>query len=390
MPQLYTRVLTSIDEVDAADWDACANPEQPNTPYNPFLSHAYLQALEASGCVTSHSGWQPCHLVLQTADRKVFGAVPAYLKTHSQGEYVFDHAWANALHRAGGRYYPKLQVSVPFTPVTGRRLLIHAKAPDQQAAQRQLIQGCVDLCQQSGGSSVHMTFMPKSQWQQTAKLGYLQRVDQQYHWLNNGYLCFDEFLADLSSKKRKNLKRERREALQADIKTEWLTGNDLTKEHWDAFYRFYLDTGNKKWGAPYLNREFFDLVGKAMPEKILLILCKRAGRYIAGALNFVGSDTLYGRYWGCVEEHRFLHFEICYYQAIDYAISRQLKRVEAGAGGGHKFIRGYLPCPTYSAHWIADPGFRAAVAAFLATERQQVHAEIAYLQKKTSYKTQPV
>lgn len=385
MSNLSVRTLHDLTDIKAADWDACANPVNQGVPYNPFLSHAFLAALETSGCVTGDTGWQPFHLLAEDAEGALLGVAPAYLKAHSQGEFVFDHSWASALHQMGEQYYPKLQISVPFTPVTGTRLLVHPDAPCAEVEEA-LLQSCIRLCRQLGLSSAHITFMPENQWRATQKFGYLQRMDQQYYWLNKGYASFDEFLSDLSSKKRKNFKRERREALQADISIEWLTGDDLTEQHWDVFYRFYMDTGSRKWGSPYLNRTFFSLICAAMPAQILLMLCKRAGRYIAGALHFIGGDALYGRYWGCLEDHRFLHFETCYYQAIDFAIERGLKRVEAGAQGGHKFIRGYLPCPTFSAHWIENPGFRSAVDRFLTMERAQVRQEIEAQEAYAPYK----
>jgi predicted N-acyltransferase len=363
------RIVEGIGKVDPADWNACANPA--GLPRNPFLRHEFLDALEASGSAVAATGWRPFHLVLDTAGRCA-GVVPMYLKGHSQGEYVFDHAWADAWHRAGGRYYPKLQISIPFTPATGRRLL--ARDADAGTA-AQLLGACIGVAEQIGVSSLHATFVTEAEWQLAPAQGCLQRMDQQFHWHNRGYGSFDEFLGDLAAKKRKNLKRERRDALAGGIEIEWVTGSDLREHHWDAFYRFYLDTGSRKWGSPYLTREFFSRVGAAMPEDILLILCRRAGRYVAGALNFIGSDALYGRNWGCIEDHPFLHFETCYYQAIDFAIARGLARVEAGAQGGHKVARGYLPNPTYSVHWIADPG-----ANYLEEERRYVARDIEYLE----------
>lgn len=376
------RFFNKIADIKASDWDACANPE--SGQYNPFLSHVFLHMLEKSSCVSDGSGWQPYHLTL-TDESGVTGVMPLYLKAHSRGEYVFDDGWANALHQAGSSYYPKLLSSVPFTPVTGQRLLVHPKA-DQAATETQLLQSCAALCQKLHLSSAHIIFLPEEQWARAAKLGWLQRMGQQYHWLNKGYADFDEFLANLPSKKRKNLKRERREALVNDIDIEWVTGSHLTERHWDAFYQFYADTGARKWGSPYLNRPFFSLLGEAMAEQILLVLCRRDGRYIAGALHFIGGDVLYGRYWGCIENHRFLHFEACYYQAIDFAIAHQLKRVEAGAQGEHKFIRGYVPCFTFSSHWIADPAFRHAVDNFLDSERGYILQDMQSLEQHTPYK----
>jgi uncharacterized protein len=369
-----TRILNAIDEIDADLWDACANPA--HLPRNPFLSHAFLHALEASGSATRKTGWRPFHLVLED-NESLLGVVPMYLKGHSQGEYVFDHAWADAWHRAGGRYYPKLQVSVPFTPATGRRLLARDQDPE---IERALLASCAQIAEQTGVSSLHMTFMPEAQWLLAGECGYLQRMDQQFHWCNEGYTNFDGFLAELASKKRKNLKRERRDAISAGVDIDWVTGSDLRESHWDAFYRFYLDTGSRKWGSPYLTRQFFSQVGETMADEVLLILCRREGRYIAGALNFIGGDTLFGRNWGCVEDHPFLHFETCYYQAIEFAIARGLKKVEAGAQGSHKIARGYRPMPTYSAHWIVDAGFREAVGEYLKREREHVRDEMEWLE----------
>lgn len=372
------RILHGMDEISAEEWDSCNATE----PYNPFLSHKFLHALEISGSVSAESGWQPFHLAVEEQEN-LLGVVPVYLKNHSQGEYVFDYGWADAWHRAGGDYYPKMQVSVPFTPATGPRLLTRSGSVEHQAV---LMNACMQVAQQIKVSSIHMTFMLKSQWQLAGEQGFLQRMDQQFHWHNGGYDTFDDFLAELASKKRKNVKRERREALSNGIEIEWLTGNDITEAHWDAFYQFYVDTGARKWGSPYLNRRFFSEIGSVMPEDILLIMARREGRYIAGAINFIGADTLFGRNWGCIEDHRFLHFEVCYYQAIDFAISRGLKRVEAGAQGAHKVARGYLPEATYSAHWIADANFRDAVARFLEDERGYVEQDIAHVENHTPFK----
>ena len=378
------KAITSIDEVPAATWNALANPGG-DIADNPFVSHEFLHALERSHSAVAETGWHPFHLVLeQTAaaggSAQTVGCVPMYLKSHSRGEYVFDGGWADALQRAGGRYYPKLQVSVPFTPATGRRLLARP-GPEQAQIHEELLEGTIAAARQLKASSVHFTFLPKAQWEMLGEHNCLQRIDQQFHWHNASYGCFDDFLAQLTSKHRKNLKRERRDALTNDIQIEWVTGRDLREHHWDAFYGFYTDTGSRKWGSPYLTREFFSLVSASMPDRILLIMCKRAGRYVAGALNFIGSDTLFGRNWGCVEDHPFLHFEACYYQAIDFAIERKLVRVEAGAQGGHKLARGYLPEATYSAHWIADPRFRSAVDRYLQEERQHVQRDIEWIEE---------
>ena len=383
MPQRAARILHDISAIDAAAWNRCANPA--SADYNPFLDHRFLCALEESGSVTAKTGWQPFHVVLSAADGDVddaIGAMPMYLKSHSRGEYVFDGGWAEAFYRAGGRYYPKLQVSVPFTPATGQRLLV-ADGEDADEIERQLLAVGIQVAQQTEVSSLHLTFLPECQWRRAAGIGCLQRMDTQFHWRNDGYATFDDFLAALSSKKRKNIRRERREALANGISIEWLSG-DIREGHWDAFYDFYVDTGHRKWGTPYLNREFFSRVGESMAEQVLLILCKRAGRYIAGAINFIGGDTLYGRNWGCVEDHRFLHFETCYYQAIDFAIARGLQHVEAGAQGAHKIARGYLPKATYSAHWIRDPRLRQAVEHYLQDERRYVEEDIAYVEERHS------
>ena len=375
------RILHGIDEIDAETWDRCANP--PGEPFNPFLTYSFLHALEASGSTTARTGWQPLHLALEERG-SVLGVVPMYVKGHSQGEYVFDYAWADAWHRAGGKYYPKLQGSVPFTPATGRRLL---GAGGDAEIEQALLGACVQVADQVGVSSLHFTFMPERQWRLAGESGYLRRMDQQFHWHNAGYDTFEAFLADLSSKKRKNLRRERRDALAAGITVEWVTGADLTEAHWDDFYRFYMDTGSRKWGSPYLTREFFSRINDSMAEHTLLVMCSRDGRYIAGALNFIGGDALYGRNWGCLEDHRFLHFEACYYQAIDFAITHKLARVEAGAQGPHKVARGYLPQATYSAHWIRDPGLRGAVARFLSEERDHVQQDIDWIERHSPFKS---
>ena len=325
---------------------------------NPFTRHAFLAALEVSKSATARTGWQPQHLVAETADGTIVGVAPCYLKSHSRGEYVFDAGWADAYERAGGRYYPKLQVSVPFTPATGRRLLV-APGPQAVLAEPALAQGLVELCRLREASSAHVTFMTESEWALLGKRGFLQRNDQQFHWENGGFSTFEDFLGALASRKRKTIRRERRDALANGIEVVWLTGADLTESAWDAFFAFYTETGSRKWGRPYLTREFFSRLGETMADETVLIMARRAGRYIAGAINFAGAGTLFGRHWGAIEHHPFLHFEICYYQAIDYAIANKLARVEAGAQGEHKLARGYLPTTTYSAHYIADPGATA-------------------------------
>ena len=378
LTDITASILHNISDIDAAAWDRCAGAAG---VYNPFVRHKFLAALETSGSVSEATGWQPFHLNV-AQDQQTIGVVPMYLKNHSQGEYVFDYAWAEAWHRAGGQYYPKLQVSVPFTPATGPRLLCDENHPEHTQL---LLRACQQVATQAKVSSLHMTFMTEAQWQVAGTQGLLRRLDQQFHWHNPGYASFDDFLAALASKKRKNLRRERREALSNGIEIEWVTGAELSEAHWDAFYAFYLDTGQRKWGSPYLNRAFFSQIQRTMPEDILLIMAKRQGRYIAGALNFIGVDTLFGRNWGCVEDHRFLHFEVCYYQAIDFAIARGLKKVEAGAQGSHKVARGYLPQATHSAHWIADPGFRDAVARFVAEERDYVSQDMAYIDEHSPF-----
>jgi hypothetical protein len=374
--QAIIRVVDSLTGVDFVAWDACANP--PGEPANPFVSHAFLSALEESGSATRRTGWLPHHLLLEDDCGNLAGAMPLYLKSHSRGEYVFDHGWANAFENAGGRYYPKLQASVPFTPATGPRFLA-PRGPGREAAEEALAAGAVELAARLGVSSLHVTFLPQRQWDRLGQLGFLQRTDQQFHWHNRGYGSFDDFLADLSSRKRKMIRKERERARDNGVAVEWVTGSDITEDHWDAFFAFYMDTGARKWGSPYLSREFFSLIGERMAGETLLIMARRDGRLIAGALNFIGGDALYGRNWGAIEHHPFLHFECCYYQAIDFAIARGLARVEAGAQGEHKLARGYLPARTHSAHWIANPSFREAVAEYLTRERDYVDRDIAAL-----------
>lgn len=366
--EITLEAVPSVSRVSATDWDACANP--PGASYNPFLSHAFFAALETSGSASARTGWAPRHLIARQSDR-VLGIVPCYAKNHSQGEYVFDHGWADAFERAGGNYYPKLQASVPFTPATGRRLLVRGDT-DQDRIKAALAAGLVGLCEAVEASSVHVTFAPEEQWSFLAERGFLQRTDQQFHWRNDGYTTFDDFLATLNSRHRKAIKRERRDALADGIEIQSLTGPDITEEAWDAFFEFYIETGSRKWGRPYLNRAFYSSIAESMAKDVALIMARRNGRWIAGAINFIGSDTLFGRHWGAIEHHPFLHFEVCYYQAIDFAIRRGLKVVEAGAQGEHKIARGYLPQTTYSAHYIADPALRHAVADYLKRERTYV------------------
>ena len=371
---LTVRIAPSVGSLQAAEWDALAGPD------NPFMSHAFLAALEDSGSVGPGTGWTPAPLVIEDASGRLLAALPAYAKSHSQGEYVFDHSWADAWERAGGSYYPKLQVAAPFTPATGPRLLL-----SNPAYAAPLLRAAETLCLRHGFSSAHATFIEAEQLPLFENAGWLPRNDIQFHWLNRGYASFEEFLGELSSAKRKNLRKER-QAAQQGVEIRALTGAEVRPEHWDAFWLFYQDTGSRKWGSPYLTREAFDLFGERMGERVLLILGFEGGRPIAGALNFIGGEALYGRYWGCRVDKPFLHFELCYYQAIDAAIERGLARVEAGAQGGHKLARGYEPVRTWSMHYIADPGFRAAVADFLEREREGVALDQLYLGERTPFR----
>jgi predicted N-acyltransferase len=389
---LRIRTVKSLGGVDAKQWNSCALesnikpiPQHSNGPFpipqsiseekspNPFISHEFLHSLELSKSVGPGTGWQPRHLLVESADNELLGAVPCYLKSHSRGEYVFDRGWAEAYERVGGRYYPKLQVSVPFTPATGRRLLTRP-GPQADGVRLALTNHLIELCQNLEASSAHVTFLPEAESRFLAGQGFLQRTDQQFHWENAGYASFEDFLSSLMARKRKTIRRERKQAVEGGITLHWLTGSDLTEDVWDAFFDFYMDTGSRKWGRPYLTRAFYSLVGEKMRDRILLVMAKRAGRWIAGAINFIGANTLYGRHWGAIEQHPFLHFEVCYYQAIDFAIAHGLGRVEAGAQGEHKLARGYMPVTTYSAHFIADPALRRAVADYLTHERAYVAA----------------
>jgi uncharacterized protein len=391
--EITLEAVPSVSDIPAAEWDACANPRADpgnlenldtlapssaagyscigSSPgYNPFVAHAFFAAAEASGSACARTGWGPRHLVAKL-DGRIVGIVPCYLKSHSQGEYVFDRGWADAYERAGGRYYPKLQASVPFTPATGPRLLIR-HGVDHERIGSALASGLMALCNATNASSAHVTFARQAEAKFLGEHGFLQRNDQQFHWHNAGYNTFDDFLATLNSRHRKAIKRERREALAAGITIHWLNGSDLTEQAWNAFFTFYMETGSRKWGRPYLTRKFFSLIGETMSKDVLLVMAKRNGRWIAGAINFIGADTLFGRNWGAIEHHPFLHFEVCYYQAIDFAIQRGLRVVEAGAQGEHKLARGYLPQTTYSAHYIADPALRRAIADYLKRERAYV------------------
>ncbi|MBY0302926.1 GNAT family N-acetyltransferase [Sphingomonas ginsenosidimutans] len=374
MTPLTARIADGVAAIPADQWDACAGPA------NPFVGHAFLTALERSGSVGGRSGWQPIPIVVDGADGAPAAIAPAYAKTHSQGEYVFDHGWADAWERAGGSYYPKLQVAAPFTPVPGPRLLLRdpAAAPALIAA----IEAVTDRHQLS---SAHATFVEPAQLPAFEAAGWLIREGTQFHWTNHGYATFDDFLAALASRKRKAIRKERAAAVEG-LTIRHLTGTDIGEREWDAFWTFYQDTGSRKWGRPYLTRAFFPMLGAALGERVLLILAERDGVPIAGALNLIGADTLYGRYWGCTEDVPFLHFELCYYQAIDAAIARGLASVEAGAQGEHKLARGYAPVPTWSAHYIPDPNFRRAVADFVARERAAVENEQTFLEELTPFR----
>lgn len=371
---LVARVARSVGAFDRDEWNALAGGD------NPFVAHEFLTALEDSGSVGPGTGWQPAPIAIGTGDGPLLAAMPAYLKGHSQGEYVFDHGWADAWERAGGRYYPKLQIAAPFTPATGPRLLL-----SDASLAAQLLAAAEQLCAQNGFSSAHATFLEPSQVPLFAEVGWLLRHDIQFHWLNRDYADFEDFLATLSARKRKAIRKERAAALDR-VEIVHLTGDAIRPEHWDAFWIFYQDTGLRKWGQPYLTRAAFDLFQDRIGERLLLVLAYADGGPIAGALNFIGGDALYGRYWGCTREVPFLHFELCYYQAIDAAIARGLSRVEAGAQGPHKLARGYEPIETTSAHWIADRGFRGAVAEFLERERAGVAADRNFLETRTPFK----
>ena len=372
-------VAASIGAFSRDEWSRLPGTSKSSStrPYNPFVSYDFLSSIEDSGCAVPRTGWQGHHLRLETREGAFAGALPCYAKSHSQGEYVFDHGWADAFERAGGRYYPKLQAAVPFTPVTGPRLLVTEDRPED--ARSALASGLKMVTDRLGVSSAHVTFAEDTDVEALTAAGFLERTDQQFHFINRSYAGYDDFLATLASRKRKALKKERREALSSGISIDWLTGRDITERAWDDFFAFYMDTGGRKWGKPYLNRTFFSLIGERMAEDILLVMARRGGRYIAGAINFIGSDALYGRNWGCVEDHPFLHFEVCYHQAIDFAIARGLRVVEAGAQGEHKLARGYMPVTMRSAHYLAHPGLRNAVADYLRRERREVAAMGEYL-----------
>lgn len=382
--EVTVRIAGSFEEIDPADWATLSGTSRGESGYNPFVSHAFLSAMDESGSAVPETGWMGHHLLLE-GNGRLIGAVPCYLKNHSQGEYVFDHGWADAYQRAGGRYYPKLQASVPFTPATGPRLLVR-NGEDVERVTGLLAEALSQVTRKIGASSAHVTFLPQGELPSLTDAGFLHRTDQQFHFINRGYADHEAFLAELSSSKRKNLRKERRAAVESGITIDWLTGSDLTEDIWDQFFRFYIDTGSRKWGRPYLTRSFYSLIGERMADDVLLVMAKRNGRYVAGAINFIGVDALYGRHWGCIEDHPFLHFEVCYHQAIDFALSKGLARVEAGAQGEHKLARGYEPVTTHSAHYIAHPGLRRAVADYLEHERREVAQMSDYLGEHTPFR----
>lgn len=378
----------SLADIDPADWDACACPEAAyGRPVDPFTTHRFLKALEDSGSVGPGSGWQPQYLTAH-AGGQMIAAAPLYAKGHSQGEYIFDHNWAHAYENAGGRYYPKLQIAVPFTPATGRRFL--TRPGFEEIGQAALVQGALQIGQQNQLSSLHVTFCTEDEVNIGKEMGLLHRTGQQFHWLNDGYSDFDAFLVTLSSRKRKNIRKERRQAQGFGGEIRCYTGDEIQPHHWDAIWAFYQDTGSRKWGTPYLTRDFFEIAHEVLRDDILLIMAEVDGSPIAGAMNVIGRDTLYGRYWGCIQDHACLHFEICYYQAIDWAIAQGLSRVEAGAQGEHKLARGYLPVTTHSLHWMADANFSDAVASYLVAEREAVAEEIEILTSYGPFRNTPV
>ena len=376
-PSLALSLHGSIHEVDQGDWDLCAGPD------NPFVSHAFLAAVEDSGSASARTGWLPRHAVLRDACERVVACAPMYAKGHSYGEYVFDHGWARAYEQAGGDYYPKLQVAAPFSPVTGPRLLVRPGNPLGRTA---LASGLKQACREMKLSSVHVTFCTHDEWTDLGEDGWLQRLGLQYHWHNDGYASFEDFLAALSSRKRKSLRRERRDANACGLVFHTLRGSEITPAHWKAFYRFYESTVDRKWGSAYLTAKFFPLLSQYLGDRVVLMLAEHKGKLVAGALNLAGTDTLFGRNWGCSGDFPFLHFELCYYRAIDFAIAHKLKTVEAGAQGEHKIQRGYLPSATYSAHFIAHPGLRGAVASHLERERPAVEAEIEALMELSPFR----
>ncbi|OWU82461.1 GNAT family N-acetyltransferase [Phaeobacter sp. 22II1-1F12B] len=376
--QIEIHVLNSLAQIAPEDWDACACPEAADggAPDDPFTTYRFLKALEDSGSVGTGTGWQP-HYLAAYLDGQLIAVAPMYLKSHSQGEYIFDHNWAHAYERAGGRYYPKLQIAVPFTPATGRRFLVRPEY--REVGMSALVQGAVQLADNNEVSSLHITFCTEDEADAGEQMGLMARSTQQFHWLDQGFGDFDGFLASLSSRKRKNIRKERAQANAFGGTIHTYTGDEIQPEHWDAFWEFYQDTGARKWGSPYLTRRFFTLAQESLRDDIALVLAERDGNYVAGALNFIGRKTLFGRYWGCVEHHPCLHFELCYYRAIDFALENGLPRVEAGAQGEHKLARGYLPCETHSLHWVGNPGFARAIKDYLDAEREAVAEEIEIL-----------
>ncbi len=379
---IAVKVIPSISEIASEDWDRCAGSS------HPFTRHAFLSSLEDSNSATAETGWQPQHLLVVADNGDVLGASPLYLKNHSYGEYVFDWGWADAFERAGGNYYPKLQCSVPFTPVTGSRFLIPDTTEPERALhlKQALGSAMVQLADRLDISSIHVTFSTEQEWKLLRDVGFLQRIGQQFHWYNKSYRTFDDFLNELTSRKRKQIRKERRSVLDQGLTIRALSGGDIEERHWDAFYRFYQSTTDKKWGSSYLTRSFFSLLGERMSDQVVLITVEDGDRLVAGALNLKSDNTLFGRNWGCLETHKFLHFEACYYQAIDYAIEHSLARVEAGAQGPHKIQRGYLPSQTYSAHWISHPGLKDAIDDFLARERLGIEFEMRDLAQHSPYR----
>lgn len=375
-------VENSIENIGKKNWNNCANHEA--SSYNPFVSYEFLNALEKSNSVNGDSGWYTSFFVAKDKDDKIIGCTPAYLKNNSSGEYVFDYSWAEAYQRVGRSYYPKLQISIPFTPVSTPKLL--TKDQNDIDTKVFMLQAIEDFCSEHAISSAHLTFLNEKELNTLQNKKWLIRTDQQFHWFNDNYNDFNDFLSDLSSRKRKNIKKERDEANKNGLVIEMLNHKEIQEFHWDEFYKFYIDTSMRKWGQPYLNRDFFSLIGQTLSENILLIMVKNNNKYIAGALNFIGGDTIYGRNWGCIEDHKNLHFEVCYYRAIDFAINNKLKKVEAGAQGAHKISRGYQPSKTFSAHWIKDIDFFEAISNYLKDERVYIQENIEKLNEYIPFK----
>jgi len=381
---LTIKVIHSLAAIEPAEWDHCAGPD------DPFMRHAFLFALEKSGSAAAETGWAPHHPVIEGPEGALLAAAPLYLKNHSYGEYVFDWGWADAYERAGGAYYPKLQCAVPFTPVTGRRLLVRDDLPEgrKNELMTALAAGMVELARKSDASSVHVTFPTEQEWSRLGDLTFVKRVGQQYHWQNRGYATFDDFLGDLTSRKRKQIRKERKKVADLGLDIRVLTGDAIEERHWDSFYRFYRSTSDKKWGPSYLSRAFFSMIGEEMGDDIALVYVEDDGQPVAGALNLIGGEALFGRNWGCLKTHKFLHFEACYYQAIDFAIEKGLARVEAGAQGPHKVQRGYIPTLTYSAHWFADAGLGSAIGDFVQRERRGVEYDIAMMMEDLPFRNE--